>query len=196
MAAPRKTTSTRSRSGNPATRAGAATSTPITPTSPTAWKGGRREIIATVELPSGNVATLRRPGMEAILSKNLLPDPLSNIASKAIEAGRSGKKIEDVSAEVDKEVDAATAKDDGYKQTFEAFDKVAVLCFVEPAVRLNTVQADDTFEGLSVGDVIPLELREDSLLYTDEIDIEDKTFVFNYAVGGSADLATFREQSQ
>jgi hypothetical protein len=55
-------------------------------------------------------------------------------------------------------------------------DNVTIYCVVEPMV--NPLPADG--------------VRNDDLLYVDEIDLEDKLFILNFGVGGSRDLEAFR----
>jgi hypothetical protein len=42
--------------------------------------------------------------------------------------------------------------------------------------------------------VIPQEGRNEEDLYSDEIDLQDKMFTFQYVSGGDADLERFRQQ--
>jgi hypothetical protein len=49
------------------------------------------------------------------------------------------------------------------------------------------------------GEILPMPIgdprRDQTILYVDEVDFNDKMFIFNFAVGGPADLETFRTQS-
>ncbi len=40
----------------------------------------------------------------------------------------------------------------------------------------------------------PEEARDPDGLYVDDVDLEDKVFLFNWAVGGTADVEAFRKE--
>ena len=60
----------------------------------------------------------------------------------------------------------------------DATDRIFAYCVVEPQFKL----------------AVPREEREEGVLYTDMVDTEDKTFIFQLAVGGTRDLARFRAE--
>jgi len=66
-------------------------------------------------------------------------------------------------------------------------DTACIFMVMEPVVK--PVPLDDD------GEVIPFSQREKGeFLYVDEIQFEDKMFIFNWAVGGTADLEKFRQE--
>lgn len=171
MAASRTT----KKSGNPAKRSTTKT-----------WKRNKGE---ELELPSGNVALVKRPGPASLLSDNILPDTLMPIVQQAIAKGK-GIKPEDQLKLMEDPAQIAGMLD--------AMDRLMVKVVVEPKVAYHkrSVSQDPADEAQPVQwEVIPEEDRDDdTYIYTDEVDLEDKMFVFQYAVGGTRDLERFRDE--
>lgn len=165
-------------SGNPAKRAQqreeAARATSIAE-----WKRASKP--APLKLPSGFVALVRVPGLSKLLSEGLIADTLTPMAEAAVQRGKTGRSSEPTEADL---VDLAR---DPQKiaQALDTFDKVLVYCVVEPRV---TYYKDDD------GVIIPEDERDPDVLYSDEVDLEDKMFIFNVTVGGTKDLEKFRQQ--
>jgi hypothetical protein len=83
-----------------------------------------------------------------------------------------------------------------------SMDRIIVTVMVEPRVMWHkrVKRNDDNSpvldgHGLEVLEDVPEDERSDDVVYTDEIDQSDKNFIFQAAVGGSTDLARFREKS-
>lgn len=167
-----------SKSGNPAKKATAAAG----------WKRNKGE---ELELPSGNVALVKRPGPQALLSQGIMPDTLMPIVQQAISKGK-GLKPTDMNAMLEDPSKLA--------EMLDAMDKLLVQVVVEPKVayhKRQTVPAAGQTAALDdlPWEVIPDDERDtDAYVYTDEVDLEDKMFVFQYAVGGTRDLERFRSE--
>jgi hypothetical protein len=146
-------------------------------------------------LPSGETCLARRPGIQAFFAAGIIPNSLMGIMTKAME----GKDIQD--ATLQKELGNILAEPEKLQEMFHLMDNITIYCVVEPAVRSDRWTNDDVTAGLAskaqVGTVIPHSVRDEELLYIDEVDDDDKNFVFNWAVGGTSDLEQFRvEQNQ
>lgn len=145
------------------------------------------------ELPSGNIAKIKRPGMEKLLSAGVLPDRLTPIAMEAVRKGEGGMPTDD-----EKVMEEFLQDSNAVSEIFMAFDRVTAMCVVEPKVRLHQyTQEDVELRGIPanrLGQEIPEEDRDEDILYTDEIDMDDKSFIFQYVVGGSSDLESFRQE--
>lgn len=152
-----------------------------------AWRQGRDKM---VELPSGNHAVLRRPGMDKFLSAGYLPDTLRSVIQEQISGG-SGRRAQELTKDLSLDETA---------EWMSAMDRIAVQVFVQPALRwhkkpslgqdgkpLLDPQGQPLYVELSADE------RDPEALYTDEVDMEDKQFAFQYAVGGDTDLERFRE---
>lgn len=144
------------------------------PKQKTTWKRKKGE---DLDLPSGNVALVKRPGMESFITEGIIPDSLMSIINDAIAKGR-GMPPEKM-AEISK--DPKTVND-----MMDAMDRILVKVVIEPKVLLHKDPE---------GNVLPEEARDDEAIYTDDVDFEDKAFIFNYAVGGTRDLERFRKET-
>jgi hypothetical protein len=166
-------------------------------TSPKQWK--KRSGGVDVELPSGNIAKIKRPGMEKLLAAGVMPDSLTPIAMDAVKKAQSGGRPNKADEQAEQEMlEKIMGDQNEMAKMFATFDKVTAMCVVEPRVRLHTYTQDDVLtNGIpanQVGMEIPEDERSDDILYTDEVDMDDKTFIFQYVVGGTADLESFRQQ--
>lgn len=142
-------------------------------TSASNWKGRRG---SPVELPSGNTALLRRPGIEHFLRTGSIPNSLRNLISDSLGANEKGKLTELLKDSED------------LTELFNLMDRVLVEVVIEPKVRKVPVDDD--------GNVIPIDDRDPNFIYPDEVDMEDKTFIFQYATGGTKSLERFREEQR
>lgn len=155
------------------------------------WK--KRTGGVEIELPSGNIAKVKRPGMEKLLAAGVLPDRLTPIAMQAVKEGEGGKPEDE-----QKVMEEFMQDSNALADIFLAFDRITAMCVVEPKVRMHQYTDDDpeVIRGEArVGQEIPEDRRDEDLLYTDDVDMEDKTFIFQFVVGGSADLERFRRES-
>lgn len=171
-------------------------------TSPTSAKNWRKRTGGhELELPSGNMCLVKRPGMQKLLTAGIMPDSLTPIAmqhiAQAESGGRSSKSQE---AKLEKELMDKVMQDPAQlTEMMQSFDKVVAMCVVEPKVRVHWYTETDEQTGhlpadAKVGDDIPDDVRDDEILYTDDVDDEDKHFIFQYVVGGSSDLEEFRQE--
>lgn len=155
-----------------ATQKKASTTTKKTATSARDWRGrGGTEL----ELPSGNTALVRNPGIQHFMKIGIIPNSLRGIVSQAIQSGKTDLHTEDL------------LKDESdLDQLLEMFDKVLIHTVIEPKVK--PVPTDEE------GQIVPLEDRDQDFIYPDEVDFNDKAFIFQFAVGGTRDLESFRQQ--
>lgn len=135
----------------------------------------RKKKFQEVTLPSGETCLAKRPGPELFLTKGMLPDSLTPIVQQAIQSGRG--------------LPPATTKDlakdqESILDMLDAVDRVVAEIVVEPKVRYHKED----------GRSIPESDRDEDFLYTDDVDVNDKMFLFNFAVGGSTDLERFRRE--
>jgi len=126
---------------------------------------------ALVALPSGNQVRIRNPGMQVFLQRGMIPDSLTPIVRKALSGGVEPDE---------KDLREAMSQSD-IEGLFKLFDDVVMSTWVQP--KVHPVPEDESD-------------RDDSLLYVDEIEFDDKSFTFQFAVGGVRDLESFREQQE
>lgn len=137
------------------------------------WKKPSRGM--EVEVPSGNVALVRPVGMQAFLQKGIIPNSLRGIAMEAISGKKKAPemKMDDMSPEK-------------IEDMLVLFDSVTCYCVIEP--KVTPVPLDDE------GEPIPLADRDSSELYVDEVNLDDKIFIFQFACGGTRNVEQFREE--
>lgn len=130
-----------------------------------------------LRMPSGQLAHVRKPGVQGLINAGVLHslDSLSGIVDGIVKKAE-GKKV---SAD---DVDTKALLEDPAKleSMIHVIDRVVCHVVLKPTVHMTP--NDRT-------------RRKDNLIYADMIDFEDKMFIFNFAVGGSRDIARFREES-
>lgn len=143
------------------------------PTQPSQWRG-RGGMPLT--LPSGNVALVRVPGIQHFLKAGIIPNNLRTLIMKGM-AGETEFKLEDM-----------VKNEEDLDRLLETFDKVLLEVVVEPKVAPVVLDEE--------GKPVPFEDRDQSLIYVDEVVLEDKMFIFQFAVGGTRDLENFRDEQK
>ena len=169
------------------------------------WKSKQKTGEHEVELPSGNTALLRAIKPEAFLESGMIPDPLFSMVQQAINSkkGLPPNKVQELSRDPKKMAAA-----------LEMFDRVLVYCVVEPAVEMPPICVhgrDAEGRGgcgylYTGGEAIHIERkhpdfhkyvedeRNPDILYADVVDMEDKQFIFQWAIGGVSDVEKFRQE--
>lgn len=179
-----------SKSGNPAVRAAAKAASDVS-----AFK--KRAQGATLELPSGLVVMAKRVDMQTLLVQGNVPNPLMEVVEASLKRGQKADIAQMVGVE-EGELDLDTIR-----EMYDMANLVVIRSVISPPIhpvpneddvaeynaKLVEPKEDDIIED-------PEELRDDSLLYIDEIDEEDKMFIFQWAQGGVSDVATFREEAR
>lgn len=144
---------------------------PTGPTSAKAWKSQSAGV--ELQVPSGNVALVKSPkGMQHWLTSGQIPNSLMPLVRKAISGKTKGIDVEAQLQELEDDPQAIVAM-------AEFMDRVVCDMVIQPRVHLVPENEED---------------RDPDLLYVDEVDMEDKAFIMNYAMGGSRDLERFRNQ--
>jgi hypothetical protein len=167
-------------------------------TSARAWKRANAE--TDLELPSGNVCRVRRPGLDAMITEGIIPDTLLSIAQDAVDTGRgTGKSVKKIEGAQLKELMSDPKK---WAGMIDTIDRACVYIVIEPDLKYHRqeIQRPIDGDGNLVGEIcfetISLEDRDPDLLYTDEVDLEDKFHIFDFACGGSRDLERFRQKHE
>ena len=145
------------------------------------------------ELPSGLVVKLKnKGGMRAFMASGIIPNSLMGIINDAIQKGTQPDMT-------------GIFKDDGSMD--EALiddmllltDRVVMDTMVDPKVFPAPTEDDvqewnRTHKAKSAQVEDPDDLRDDDLLYVDEVDAEDKMFIFQWVTGGTQSVAQFRKE--
>lgn len=123
-----------------------------------------------LEVPSGALCQVRRADLRVFMKTGRIPNSLRSIMDSAI----GGKDI-DTTKLANDVLDNPELLDD----MMTMVDTIVVECVMQPKVYPVPTQGRP---------------REPEFLYVDEIDLEDRMFIFNWTVGGSSDLERFREE--
>lgn len=177
----------------------------LTPTPASAWKG-KVEVEGTdLPLPSGNVARIRQIAPTAFISSGLIPDPLSHIVRQAINTkkGLNPNQMKKIAEDPDKLVAA-----------LELFDRVLAFVAVEPQISMpptcihnlgedgaepcgtyhNAEDKRHTDPDVKNYHQYREGPRDPEVLYADQVDWNDKVFIFQWCLGGTRDLEKFRSE--
>lgn len=140
---------------------------------PTSW--GSDSGLTDLEVPSGQLVLARRPNMTMLIKTGILNDidSLSTLVSN--EHLAEGEKVDN-----QQEIMKMLSDPKKAENLFHTIDKVTCFVVVKPEIKMPP------------NDVTR---RKDGVIYADTIDLEDKMFLFNYAVGGTKDVETFRQES-
>lgn len=132
------------------------------------WKASLKP--TPLEMPSGHTALVKRPGMQVFLDRGMIPNSLMPIVMEALKTGEM-PAIDEAAMEQDPVV---------LEEIGQLINDVTVYCVVEPVVAPVPEAGDE---------------RDEDTLYVDEVDMLDKMHIFQFAVGGTSDLETFRESA-
>lgn len=145
---------------------------------------GSRDGGVDLTVPSGSLCRVIRPGPMGLIKLGLLDslDSLTGLVQME-HFDRVDEKPTRVQADIIKEFAANT---EAVKAGFALIDKVVVGCVLQP--KIHPIPLDDN------GEPLPREEWDEELIYIDSVDLEDKTFIMQFVVGGTADLEQFRAE--
>jgi hypothetical protein len=132
-----------------------------------------------IRLPSGQRMKLKRVGLQSFIASGTIPNSLMGIVQKSLSTGQEA----DLSG-------LDLTNQDTLRDMLKMVDDVVITCAVEPPV--NPLPTKDNGHGAQIPDP---EGRDDETLYVDEVDDEDKMFIFQWTTGGTADVEQFRKES-
>lgn len=144
---------------------------PKAPTSVAAWK--KSSVPPLMEMPSGNWMRIRKVGLQALIRTGVMPNSLISIAEKAVAKG----KKEELSTE---ELQGLLGDRKKVEEIGRFMDEVTVLCSMEPKVHPLPEAGVE---------------KDDDKLYVDELEDEDKMFIFQVVTGGTTDVENFRKET-
>lgn len=158
---------------------------PVDKYAATQWGG---EMFHDLMVPSGQLCQVRRPGAEGLMRVGLL-DKVKGLSAlvddkhlKRVKGGKSGA-ASDLARELVNNPDEAMT-------VMNTIDKIVKYVVIQPQLELPFKTSPDG-KDVSLQDNERLEGQ----IYTDQISIEDRMFIFQYAVGGSSDVERFRRES-
>lgn len=142
------------------------------PTTAQAWRKNQNS--EPLQLPSGNYMRVRRMGMQAILKTGKVPNSLMSMMRRAVDKGTGTDAVE-------KEMAQLVESEEGLMEMANFMDTLVTMVALEPKVALPPPADHD---------------RAEDILYTDELEDDDKNFIFQYVTGGTDDVETFRNESR
>lgn len=147
--------------------------THVDPYAPLVWGSDTAQgTLQDLELPSGQLCLAQRPGPEGLMAAGLLDDldMLATVLPKVM-GGKSGKK--------DFDATQVLKNPEMLRQAMRLMDRVVVHVVIKPELSPEPEDPAD---------------RELGKIYPSSVSMEDKTFIFNWAVGGTRNLQSFRQQ--
>ena len=153
--------------------------------------GFGKKALFPLELPSGAEITVTRPGVQALIKKGLLHslDSLTGIVQTETIPNAEGRPKVDV-----KQLVQQSGK---IEEMMNIIDKIALEVVIEPKLSPVPIPRDE--DGNIIPDPTDEQIdaaRDPELRYIDYVDENDKTFIMNFALGGSADLVAFRQATE
>jgi hypothetical protein len=142
---------------------------------PSTW--GAVSAYEDLVVPSGQMCLARRPGLEGLIKAGIVSnfDMLTKIVgdqTSRMKTGKEPKSDEEIMSEV-------MASPERLEEMMRVINKI--VCYVVVKPEIKSAPNDIT-------------RRVAGVIYDDMVDIDDKMFIMNFAMGGVRDLSTFREQ--
>jgi hypothetical protein len=142
-------------------------------------------------LPSGATCRARRPGSQGLIDAGLLDsfDELTSLVKT--EHLDRGKKI--TAADTLAAVESFSANKDKFHSALLLMDRLAVAVVIQPKVWIDYQLIDETDAAFNKRKKAA---ADDHAIPVRLIELEDKSFLLQWAIGGSSDLKSFREGSE
>ncbi len=157
--------------------------------------GFGKKVTHMLDLPSGYTVEVKRPGVQGLMKAGILEslDSLTSIVQ--------GETIPKAEGKPKTDIQKVMENPEQLKSMLGMLDKIVLFVTVSPKLSPKPiVHADPTDENSPIIDDPTHEqldaVRDDDLAYVDLVDDDDKTFIMNFALGGSKDLSTFREATE
>lgn len=164
------------------------------------WQRGDVLGVEELHLPSGSSALVRKAQIPELIATGALEkiDMLTPVVDRELVQKARGRQ-----KPKQNELTWATMKPQEMMAALEMSDRVTAAVVVEPAVRLAPTPKCVVckWEGNDWAEHQPedkhsltLEPRDPDVFYTDGIDMQDKLFILDHALGGLRGLENFRSQ--
>lgn len=158
------------------------------------WKGRLKVNGTPLELPSGNTALVKQVSPAAFLQSGMIPDPIRPIIFKAINE-KKGLPPKTAQKMIDDPKLLSSA--------MELMDKTLCNVVIEPEIMMPpkckqcgeyAVTPQHDKEQPTYSHSYQEGERDESILYADEVDMMDKQFIFQWVMGGTKQIESFREE--
>lgn len=142
------------------------------------WKGKKRRDEQTpLKLPSGNTCLVRPVDPQDFLTSGAIPNSLLPFVQEAMKKAQGRDEAEAPDDDLALEL---MANPERIMEAMQLFDTIVLAAVIEPPVQPAPPEGAE---------------RDEDLLYVDEVDLDDKVFIAQFAMGGTGDLETFRDRS-
>lgn len=128
-----------------------------------------------IELPSGLFMVVKKTSLAGFIQSGHIPNSLLKTIQGAVDARKSNGQVDEQQA-----ITAMIGDKDQLAELFMAVDKFVVGVALEPRVYFPPENDED---------------RDDEIVYIDDLEDDDKMFLFQRALGGASDLESFRAES-
>lgn len=165
------------------------------------WSSQRLDV--ELECPSGQLCLVKKPDPQQLVTMGIIDkvDVLSKLVDTKHVKRVKGKPS---SSPVPVDTKAISENPKLAMEILVLADKVVEAVVLEPIVKRPVVRDESghpkVVKKMVEGELIEVEIplpwadREDGQVYTDMIDFMDRMYIFQHAVGGNVDLASFRKQ--
>lgn len=159
---------------------------------PTAW--GKTPAAMDLECPSGQLCQVRPPGVESLITAGVLEnvDTLTSMVDEKHLKRVTGKNKSSKPKNTFTNAEGQLMQLDTDSLMKDPGNLVRVFTLVDKVVEHMVLQPKVKRPIDSKGNEITE--REEGVVYTDQIEMGDKMYIFQHSVGGSADLESFRQQ--
>lgn len=156
---------------------------------------GRREVLMDLELPSGSICLARRPGVQGFIAAGVLDsfDSLTGLVQTEHVAKKSARPQRVSQAQIAAAAASFSADADKMKTGFQLIDRLVCHTVAQPETWIDYQMKDETDDAWAERQADHEENHPDAMGIS-EVVIEDKFFIMQWAVGGSADLEKFRKE--
>lgn len=137
----------------------------------TTWGTAGIGSLEEMTVPSGQLCLARRPGTQGLIEAGIL----HNIDS--LTAIVDSKHVRRVKGKEEIDVDSIMKDPENVQTMMHTIDRIVCYVVVKPEILMTPNDITN---------------RDPQKIYADMVDLEDKIFLMNYAVGGTRDLERFR----
>jgi hypothetical protein len=152
-----------------------------------------------ITLPSGATCQARRPGVQGLISIGILDsfDELTALVQTEHigpnTTGGPGGQAKVTPDQAQAAGRAILADKDKLATTFWLMDSITAYCITTPSVWIDYQTKDETEDEFNIRSE---QAAKDGSVAVREIDLDDKMFILSWAMGGTSDLAAFRQGTQ
>jgi hypothetical protein len=147
--------------------------------------------------PTGQTCRARKMSIESMIAAGLLAeaDAITAAVSKHMTKVKAGRKktgpTPPKSQEPEIDVPSLMRDPKAVSDLVKMLDTIMPHILVSPVVRLH--YTSHTVGKTTVTKMIPVGDRKPGVIYTDQIGLEDKMWLFDWAAGGLGSMLAFRE---